>query len=74
MGKDEYGVAYLEEDGSGFSDTEPFIVDCISLNSCKECVKDMIKDGYKKVTPFKYGKRLDYYSWDYINQHKLTLD
>ena len=23
-----YGVAYLDQDGEGFSDTEPFIIDC----------------------------------------------
>ena len=27
----EYGIAYLDIDGEGFSDTEPFIVDCSSF-------------------------------------------
>ena len=73
MNKEKYGVAYLDKDGAGFSDKEPFIEDCISLNSCKERVEYLICDGYKTVVPFKYGKKMEFYDWDYINQHRLVF-
>lgn len=70
----KYAVAYLDENGKGFSKTEPWIVDGISSHRCKIDVKEMIADGFKNVTPFKYGKRLDYYNWDYVNRHKISFE
>ena len=74
MGESEYAVAYLDEDGIGFSETEPWITDCISLHRCKEDVKELLEEGFKKVIPFKYGRRMDYYDWDYVNQHKIIFE
>ena len=67
----DYGVAYLDEDGEGFSDTEPYIVDCGNEKICRDYVKGMIEDGYKKAVPFKYAESKDYYDWDYVERNKI---
>lgn len=71
--EDNYGVAYLDKDGEGFSDTEPFIVDCKTEKNCRDYVEDMLNDGYSKVIPFRYRERKDYYNWDYVKRNEILL-
>jgi len=66
-----YGVAYLDKNREGFSDTEPFIVDCGNERICRNYVKYMIEDGYDKVIPFKYAENKDYYDWDYVKRNRI---
>ena len=70
----EYGIAYLDIDGEGFSDTEPFIVDCSSFQQCKEDMEWMMKNGYRKVIPFRYNGSMDYYTWDYVYKNKISFE
>ena len=66
-----YGVAYLDKDGEGFSETEPYIVDCETERMCRGYVKYMLEEGYSKVIPFMYNEREDYYDWDYVERNKI---
>lgn len=66
-----YGVAYLDKDGEGFSDTEPYIVDFDNEKTCRDCVEYMIEDGYSKAIPFRYKELKDYYDWDYVERNKI---
>lgn len=69
----KYGVAYLDIDGEGFSDTEPFIVDCATERLCIETVEDLLSEGYSKVAPFKYSAQRDYYDWNYIEKNRIVI-
>lgn len=70
-----YAVAYLDENGKGFSKTEPWIDDIYEddLSECSRKAKEIIEEGFKNVTLFKYVERLDYYDWDYVNRHKIPF-
>lgn len=67
-----YAVAYLDQDGEGFSQTEPWIVDSPSLEQCKRDAKDLVSNGYPKVVCFKYKQNLEGITWDYVEKNKVN--
>ena len=69
-----YAIAYADKDGTNFSSSEPWIMVEFgdNIEECKTKATELIKEGYKKVIPFQFGKRLlESYSWDYVKKHKL---
>ncbi len=69
-----YAIAYADKDGTSFSTSEPWIMATFgdNIEECKNRATELIKEGYKKVTPFQFGKRLlESYSWNYVKRHKI---
>lgn len=72
--QETYAIAYANKDGAGFFDSEPWIMAEFgdNIEECKNKAKGLIKEGYKKVITFQFGKRLlESYSWDYVKRHKI---
>lgn len=68
-----YAVAYLDQDGEGFSQMEPWILDSPSLEQCKRDASDLILRGYPKVICFKYETiNSEGITWDYVDKNKVN--
>lgn len=61
----EYGVAYLDKNGKGFSRTEPWIMD----STVKRCINDsmsLLSEGCPKAIPFEYDTyKTENITWNY---------
>lgn len=72
--QETYAIAYANKDAAGFSNFEPWIMAEFgdNIEECKNRAKELIKEGYKKVITFQFGKRLlESYSWDYVKKHQI---
>ena len=65
-------IANTDQNGNGFTDREPWIDECDS--DCKDRVHELIQTGYKNVTPFHIDDDLEFYTWAYVNKHKIVND
>lgn len=70
----EYGYSYVNNDGKGFSSSEPFI--CSEFDSLAEAKKSAReaanKFGIKDVRFFAYDEELpEYVSLDFIEKHTI---
>lgn len=68
----EYGVAYLDKDGKGFSRTEPWVMDSTE-DRCVKDSTDLLSDGYPRAIPFKYdAEKIESISWKYVMKHVVS--
>lgn len=75
--KRSYGYSYVNKDGKGFSDTEPFICSGFDiLEEAYESAKEAIRAiGIKEVSFFTYDEELpEFISYDYIKNHLVVLE
>lgn len=70
----KYGVAYLNEDGLGYSETEPYLCDCCSIEELKIMLKAAKAASCKKIVPFQYNEYNEVCSWDYVEQNKIDVE
>lgn len=73
----EYGIAYKDKEGNGFSKTEPWILDDYGSTKemCIEKSEEMKEEGYKNVIPFQYEKQKhETYTWEYIKKNRLIMN
>lgn len=69
----EYGVAYLDKDGKGFSDTEPWVLEAVGLNHCISSADNLLIQGFSKAIPFEYDKEnIESVTWDYVMNHIIS--
>lgn len=70
-----YAIAYKDQNGKGFSNTEPWIeADFGSdLELCKEKSIEMEAEGCIDVTIFKIDKHFESYSWSYVESNKIIV-
>ena len=69
-----YAIAYTDNNGNGFSDTEPWIEAGFEkdIDACRTRANEMRKDGLKNVTIFQFGNILeDTYTWKYVKEHEI---
>lgn len=67
-------IAYLDEDGHGFNNKYPNIIECKPDDFLKKYV-ELKSKGYSKLTYFKCMEPITYeYDWDYINDHIVNGD
>lgn len=75
-----YGIAYLDQTGAGFSKNQPFIEffdrKC-DKQEIQKHLEEMNREGYKNITLFRFDKWYDeepegYYSWDWILYRKVN--
>lgn len=67
-----YGYAYVNKDGKGLSDTEPFINrDFDTFESAKQAAVNSVRCfGIKQVCIFKYDENIpESVTWDYVREH-----
>ena len=72
--KRSYGYSYVNNDGKGFSDTEPFICSGFdSLEEAHESAKEAVETtGIKKVCFFTYDEELpEFVSYDYVESRSV---
>lgn len=70
-----YAIAYADRNGNNFSKTEPWIMAEFGddIENCKKKAAELTEEGYKKVTPFQFGKKLlESYTWNYVTRHKIS--
>lgn len=71
----KYGVAYLNKDNKGFSKTEPWVLQCNSIDDAISRAGELIAIRCFHVTPFEYEYNInaqdDCVTWDYVENHKL---
>lgn len=75
--KRSYGYSYVNNDGKGFSDTEPFICSGFtSFEEAHESAKEAVRTiGIKEVSFFTYDEELpEFVSYDYIKNHLVVLE
>ncbi len=70
----KYGIAYLNEEGLGYSETEPYLCDCCCIEELKIMLKEAKAAGYKKIIPFQYNEYNEACSWDYVEQNKIDVE
>lgn len=71
----KYAIAYCENNGLTFSDTEPYIEDAGSTNQdIENILQILVKKGCGQLTPFEAKDELESYTWDYVNKHKVLVD
>ena len=70
----KYGIAYLNKEGRGYTDTEPYTYDCCCLEELKMVLKTVKNEGYKKLIPFTYNETLDRYTWEYVEHNKIEVE
>lgn len=69
-----YAIAYEDENGNGFSNSEPWILLACGkdVESCKKRAAELVKSGFKTAIPFMFGSELlESYSWDYVKSHRI---
>lgn len=72
-----YAYAYVDKDGKGFSDTEPFINrDFDTFESAKQAaIRSKMCFDVKQVCIFKYDKDMpESVTWDYVKQHLVDRE
>lgn len=68
-----YGVAYLDKNKKGFTDTEPWVLETVGLNHCISSSIDLLMQGFPKAIPFEYDKEnIESVTWDYVMDHVVT--
>lgn len=70
----KYGIAYLNKDGLGYSDTEPYLYDCCCIEELKIILRTAKAEGYRKVIPFQYDKYNECCTWDYVEKNKIDVN
>lgn len=71
----KYAVAYCGNNGSTFSDTEPYIEDAGStIKDIEKTLQVLVKKGCGQLIPFEVKDELENYTWDYVNKHKILVD
>lgn len=68
----EYLIAYLDKNGKGFSDGEPYIYHCVKdAEDGRKLQKELTDKGYKDVTLFncKYNEVPERITWDFVREH-----
>lgn len=70
----KYGIAYLNEDGLGYSETEPYLYDCCCIEELKIMLKAAKAAGYKKIIPFQCNEYNEVCSWDYVEENKIDVE
>lgn len=70
-----YAIAYRDQNGRGFSNTEPWIEADFEndLELCKEKSIEMEAEGFTDVTIFKFDRRLESYPWSYVEANKISI-
>lgn len=69
-----YGIAYCSSNGSTFSDTEPYIEAAgTTLEECRLVLKQLIKEGCGQLMPFEMKEKLESYTWEYVNKHRILI-
>lgn len=70
----KYGIAYLNKDGLGYSETEPYLCDCCCIEELKIILRAVQNEGYKKLVPFQYDRYKESCSWDYVERNKINVE
>lgn len=71
----KYAVAYCENNGATFSDTEPYIEDAgTTIKDIEDTLHVLAKKGCGQLMPFEIKDELESYTWDYVNKHKVFVD
>lgn len=70
----KYGIAYLNKDGLGYSETEPYLYDCCCIEELKIILRTSKADGYKKLVPFQYDEYNEFCTWDYVEKNKIHVE
>lgn len=69
-----YAIAYLDENGFGFSDTEPFVQLPYDSYTDALAAEDGIRHlGCKNVTIFKTNTPECSVTWEYVYKHRVNL-
>lgn len=69
---ENYGIAYLDKNGRGFSNIEPWIFpDFNNLEECLEKSQEMVVHGFKNVMVFRFDEALEYYTWSEVKKRKV---
>ena len=72
-----YAYAYVDKDGKGFSDTEPFINrDFDTFESAKQAtIRSKMCFDVKQVCIFKHDKDMpESVTWDYVKEHLVDRE
>lgn len=65
-----FAIAYKDEHGNGFSDTEPWIINGLDMPVRK--VNELICSGCKNVILFNYKEPLpENVTWDFAREHEV---
>ena len=73
--ENKFAIAYADESGRGFSETEPWVLDDFGndLDNWRFKAKEMLQEGYKRVVVFQFAKEgLEEYTWNYVRQHQIN--
>lgn len=76
-----YGIAFLDKNGKGFSETEPLLVffdKNDTIHHVKDEIMELIHSGCENITVFRYDKWYDeepegYLDWNWIIQRKVEI-
>jgi len=68
------GIAYLNKEGCGYTEIEPYTYDCCCLEELKMVLKIVKNEGYKKLVPFYYNENVDKYTWEYVEKNKIEIE
>lgn len=76
-----YGIAFLNKNGRGFSEKEPLLIffnKNDSIQDVKNEISELKIDGCKKIIVFRYDKWYDeepegYFDWNWIIQRKIEI-
>lgn len=69
----KYGIAYLDKNGLGYTENEPYLYDCCCFEELKIVLKRVKNLGYKKLIPFYYNEMKDSYSWEDVERNKIEV-
>lgn len=70
----KYGIAYLDENFEGYSNTEPWIADVYNKNQISEMIEEMKEFKYKMIIPFQYSYIKENYDWNYIFENMVKIE
>lgn len=70
----KYSIAFLNKEGVGYSETEPYLYDCCCIEELKIGLRKAKDNGFKKVIPFYSNGFDESYTWDYVEQNKIDIE
>ena len=70
----KYGIAYLNKEGLGYSETEPYLYNCCCIEELKIVLRLAKSEGYKKLIPFCYNGFDENCSWDDVELNKIDVE
>lgn len=70
--KNIFAIAYMDENGNGFTENEPWIDgEYSTIPEIRERAVELFQDGMTNIIPFEVVDEIASYSWDYVKRHRV---